>query len=114
MNKKNIIDIYHGRKIATLRPVKNKQGYLKEGTIQQIKTSHYDKKWYLKVKIKKKGFINLDSLKEIHYKALGYENKSEYLKEEFNQNNHSKYRVIYFFEVYMVNKKLINELEDKL
>ena len=113
MNKKNIIDMYHGHKIATLRPIKNNQGYLKEGTIQQVKLSHYDKKWYLKVKILKRRFIDINQLKEIHYKALGYKDKEEYLEEEFNQNNPSNYRVIYFFKVYMVNTDLIKELEEK-
>lgn len=111
MNKKNIIDIYNGKKIATLRPIKRDgKGYLKVGTIQEIRLTHFDNSFYLKVRIIKRKVIDINQLKQKHFLMLGYDSKDEYLNEEFNITNDSPYRVIYFFKLYEVNMGMMKKL----
>lgn len=111
MNKKNIIDIYNGKKLATLRPFKGKnKNYLKEGSIQRIHLTPYDKDFYMKVKITKRGVVNVNELDEKYFSVLGYKSRKEYMNEEVNKKNKSSLRVIYFFKIFIVNTSKMQEL----
>ncbi len=110
MNNKNIIDIYNGTKVMTLRPLKkNNKGYFKLGSIQEVKNNLFSD-CYMKVQITGRKFVNINNLTIADFKELGYASKEEYLSEDYNKNNPSPQRICYRFRLVSANKKKINEL----
>lgn len=103
MNWFNMVCIIFGIKIATLRNLNSK---FKIGSIQMLKIGQFDFFYYAKVKIISKEVINIDELSIDEFRKLGYKNKEEYMKEEFNKNNSSKLRIKYEFEVIEVIEEL--------
>ena len=111
MNIKNLKDINNNIKKTTLRAFKGSlKGTLKIGSIQMIKKGLFDSNYCFKVVITNKTIVNINDLKLNDFKALGYSNKQEYLKEPFNVNNNSPLRVKYDFKVVEVNKTRLKEL----
>lgn len=114
MNNKNIIDIYHGDKTMTLRPLKkNNKGYFKLGSIQEIRNNHFSKDYHLKVQIIGRKFVNINNLSINDFHELGYASREEYLAEDYNQKNPSSQRICYRFRVVKVNKTKMLELLEK-
>lgn len=113
MNNKNIIDIYHGDKTMTLRPLKkDNKGYFKLGSVQEVNNNIFGD-YYLKVQIIGRRFVDINNLSVKDFHELGYASREEYLSEDYNRKNPSTQRISYRFRVVKVNRNKMLELLKK-
>ena len=99
VTKQNGEDIQNRGKVASLRPVRaSGKGYLKTGTIKQIRDSrNFREPPVCKVWLFGRSFVDIEALTLSDFKSLGYSSKAEYLAESFNRSNPSSERVKYSF-----------------
>lgn len=91
-----ILDDEKDQSCRAIRP--NGKGYLRVGSIQQVRDSRNFKAPYLcRILIYERDFTNTQSLTPQDCQRLGYETKAEYLAQRYNQDNPSTERVRYSF-----------------
>lgn len=91
--------ILNGFKTTSLRPIRaNGRGYCRVGAIHEVRTNRNFKAPFLcKILITAKEFVNIEDLGREDFKALGYQNKAEYMEQPYNRSNPDPERVRYSF-----------------
>ena len=98
-------------KRSTLRKYKKGfKGCHKIGNEYLIKKGMFDKEYCFKIRITNRYFVNINALSDKDFNELGYKNKENYLKMDYNLANPSDLRIRYDFEVIEINEKRLIDL----
>ena len=109
MTKQNLIDMYYGKKVSTLRKYSpNFKGCAKVGNVYLVKKGLFDKDYCFKIKILNRYFVNINAVTD--FNNLGYDSLQDYLEEDFNKQNDSDLRVRYDFVIVETNEEQLLKL----